>query len=234
MNNFKTTLVVIISLCFFVQISWTQTQVVKFDFTDYKSGSVLSWLTAKGFLLGNDASNAQLVTLSGDNGRLTVKTVSKALSTIGNVSLSIHAIKLRITWGVNSYPEGADWSRGINREPIMVIISFGEEKYSAGGLKSFVLDPLPYYIGFFLCEKNANKNHFMVGRSYQLQGRYVCMDSPVIGKEVITIVNLQDAFQKVFRAKMKMPITAVVLETDTTNLYYGTSSAFIKSIELIK
>jgi hypothetical protein len=34
---------------------------------------------------------------------------------------------IRIFWGVDRYPQGADWERGIYRVPIAVVISFGEK-----------------------------------------------------------------------------------------------------------
>ena len=60
--------------------------------------------------------------------------------------------KVRIEWGVDQYPLGADWSGPVDqtrntREAISFMIFFGEKKLNSG---FFLAPDLPYFISLFL------------------------------------------------------------------------------------
>ena len=60
--------------------------------------------------------------------------------------------KVRIEWGVDQYPLGADWSgptekKRNTREAISFMIFFGDTKLDSG---FFLAPDLPYFISFFL------------------------------------------------------------------------------------
>ena len=65
----------------------------------------------------------------------------------------LHGVtKLRIEWGVDQYPIGADWSGPKDkfrntREPIAFMVFFGDTKLDSG---FFLAPDLPYFISFFL------------------------------------------------------------------------------------
>jgi len=144
--------------------------------------------------------------------------------------------KVRLEWGVNQYSNGASWEgpkskKRNTREPISLMIFFGDEKVESGS--SFVPN-LPYYIALFLGEKEKSGQVYY-GNYWQKGGRYLC--EPCDGsldKTFVTEVVLVDKFKELFKMDMP-PVTGLTIEVDAqdTKKKNGRhSKAFIKKIEL--
>ncbi len=200
---------------------------------DYEFGAqpeaARAWLASQGFEFKLDAANAALARFSLANRGLTIETLGPAEPIIAHPGLSVaQPARLSVTWGVSSYPAGANWDAGAHSEAIMVMVFFGTEKLPGG----LFMPPSPYFIGFFLCQ-NGRRGVPITGRSYTTQGRYVCLDGPPPGKEVISTVTLPDSFRAAFRAATVPPVTGLAFEADTTQVgSHARSSAWIRSIKI--
>ena len=143
---------------------------------------------------------------------------------------------LRIGWGVDQYPEGADWSgprsaRRNTRNAIAVMLFFGQEKQDSGS--AFVPD-LPYFLSFFLGE-NERPGSAYFSNYWQKGGRYFCIPCDgSTGKVFITEVDLPSLFEREFGRPMP-PITGITIEVDVqnTSAHNGRhSKAFLRRISL--
>jgi len=189
-----------------------------------------SWLSAQGFQYKIDAGNASKAKLSFGSKGLVIETMARAEPLIIRGGLSIRQpATLAVTWGVNRYPTGANWDRGVNNEAIMVMVQFGTQTFSGG----FFVPPAPYFIGFFLCDA-GRRNVFFTGRSYTRQGRYICLDRPVAGSELTSTVNLDEQFRAAFGSALPVPpVTGIGIESDTTQVSSdGRASAWVRSISI--
>ncbi len=196
------------------------------DFSKAENGNAEKWFENNDFDFRIDAddfdlsfeNNALILKNEKDNNGLMFKQVK-----IENVK------RLRIEWGVNKYPKGIDWEKGMTRDAIMVLISFGTKNIDSG---SFVVPNVPYFIGYFLGEKEIEGKAYK-GQYFQKGGRYVCQPCGVpAGETVVTEVNIEEQFKQFFD-KGKMPdISAVAIESDTRDLKEA-SEAFIKKIEFL-
>ena len=200
---------------------------VAFEFGPQPQGA-RAWLANEGFevkMALGDPSQARVAL--GENG-LIIETFGPAepIVALSNIHVSQPA-RLSVTWGVNRYPAGANWDAGTNNEAIMVMVFFGTEKYPGG----FFVPPVPYFIGFFLCDRGRRQMP-LVGRSYQQQGRYVCVDGPPAGQQVTTTVALGEAFRTMF-GRRAPPVSGFAIEADTTQVGQGArSSAWVKAIRI--
>ncbi|MDT8447780.1 MAG: hypothetical protein RRB13_12895 [bacterium] len=138
------------------------------------------------------------------------------------------AKKLRVRWGVESYPKGADWEDDEKREAVMVVVVFKTERVSAG---SWLLPALPRYLGIFLSD-SAQGGKWYQGNYYEEGGRYRCepCNAPA-GEEVVSEIDLEAAYQENFGEPMP-PILGFGIEFDTRGIE-GDSKAFVRSIELL-
>lgn len=130
---------------------------------------------------------------------------------------------------MHQYPEGANWEKGVYREPIAVIISFGTKKIDSG---SWAVPNMPYFIGLFLGNKESAGKGYK-GNYYHKGGRYFCepcQNAP--GKTVTTEVELEQRFKQTFGESSMPPITGIAFEVDTRDTK-GKSKAFIKAIEFL-
>jgi hypothetical protein len=188
-----------------------------------------AWLANQRFEFKLDATNAARVRLGLDDRGLTIETLGPAEPIIARSNINVsQPARLTIAWGVNRYPIGANWDTGTNNEAIMVMIFFGTEKLPGG----LFVPPSPYFIGFFLCER-GRRGTAITGRSYTRQGRYVCIDGPTPGNEIITVVALDEHFRGAFHGSAAPPVTGFAIEADTTQVGpNGRSSAWIKSIKI--
>lgn len=135
---------------------------------------------------------------------------------------------LRIVWGVESYPAGADWEDDEKREGVMVAVAFETDRFSAG---SWLLPALPRFIGIFLSD-SAQGGKWYQGNYYEDSGRYLCEPcNSVPGEEVITEIDLEAAYQENFGEPMPA-ILGFGIEFDTRGADSG-AKAFIKSIEFL-
>ncbi len=102
------------------------------DFTGQENGSAISCLEKRfEFELDAKELNPRF-----ENNALVISTKDKVAGLIGHRFEQHDFIqnfeRVRIIWGVNRYPEGADWENGNNRVPIAVMLSFGTERFSSG------------------------------------------------------------------------------------------------------
>lgn len=204
-----------------------ESEVVRaFDFTGKSGDDAVAWLKKNGYELHLDA-DALEVRFS-EKG-LVLSTEGTEAGLFERDMELIEASRIRITWGVDRYPEGADWENGVYRVPIAVMISFGEEKIGSGSL--FVPDA-PYFISLFL-SRNAQPDKAYTANYYHEGGRYFCKPcaSPE-GETVTTEFNLDQAFRDVFNRSEVPPITrfGFQMNTEDTN---GGARAFIKRVEFL-
>ena len=137
------------------------------DFSGHPDGPAEEWLKQQGFTLRLDADDLQP---HFKENRLVLHT-SRRKAGLFELPLHISQVKrIRIHWGVERYPHGADWSQGITAVPIAVMTTFGTEKIKSGSL--FVPNA-PYFIGLFLGEKEQS-NRAYTGNYYKTGGRYFC------------------------------------------------------------
>jgi hypothetical protein len=201
---------------------------VNYEFGAQPAGA-RAWLAAQGFEFKLDADNAARVHISLSNRGLKIDTLGRAEPIIAHPGLSVaQPARLSVTWGVDSYPAGANWDVGAHSEAIMAMVFFGTEKLPGG----FFVPPSPYFIGFFLCQ-NGRRGVPIAGRSYTRQGRYVCLGGPPPGKELTSAVTLADSFRAAFHASTVPPVTGLAFEADTTQVGpEAHSSAWIRSIKI--
>jgi len=137
------------------------------------------------------------------------------------------AKKIKIVWGVENFPKGANYEKHINNEAIMVYVYFGEKKLSSD---SIFIPNSPYFIGLFLGKDEKTDTPF-IGNHFKQGGRFMCLANPKLNETVRSEFDLDKAFKKCFGEKMDVPpISGIALEVETSNT--TPSRAFIKSIEL--
>jgi len=196
------------------------------DFTEPENGDAIPWLQEHGYELRLDAEaiNPRFT----DNG-LALSTERNVAGLISReVSIS-GADRLRVVWGVERYPEGADWEGGVYRVPIAVMLSFGEKTISSGSL--FVPD-VPYFISLFL-SRNAQPGKAYTAKYYKQGGRYFCDPcAPAPGETVVTEINLDDAFREQFEASEVPPITGLSIQMNTKDTAGGARS-YLQRIEFL-
>ena len=147
------------------------------DFSGFPGESVLSWLGTKGFVPKQDASNARRVVYSATPRELVLETRARAFGLLLNETDVRDAARARIEWGVDAFPPGASYERGIRAEAIMIYIFFGKERHASGSL--FIPDS-PYFLALYLCESEATNTPFR-GRYHHASGRFICVDRPQAG-----------------------------------------------------
>lgn len=201
------------------------------DFTNQKNGSAIFWLEEKGFEFELDANE---LNPRFENNALVISTEDKVAGLIGlrfEQQDFIHNVKrVRIIWGVNRYPKGADWENGNNRTPIAVILSFGTKKLSSG--LPFGIKAAPYFLSPFIGKKEELDKMF-IGRLWREGGRYFCVVSgDQSGKTITTEFEIDERFKRTFGQTRTPSITAFAFQKNTNNTEGG-SEAFIKKIKFL-
>ena len=210
--------------------------IYELDFSS-ATGDVRGWFETINWELREDIEE---MNLRFEDGKLVIEPTSDELGVLMrefDKKDYLHGVtKIRIEWGVDQYPLGADWSSDAGnkrntREAISFMIFFGDIKLDSG----FFLAPnLPYFISFFL-GKEEKPDQVYLGNYWQKGGRYLCI--PCDGnseKTYITEVDLSAKFFELF-AKQPLPITALGIEVDvqkTEELNGRHSKAYIKRVEL--
>jgi len=174
-----------------------------------------------------------------ENGRLVIEPTSAKLGVLmrefDEKEYMHGATNIRIEWGVEQYPLGANWNGPKNetrntREAVSFMVFFGNQKLDSG---FFLAPDLPHFISFFLGE-HEKPDKVYYGNYWQKGGRYLCIPCDgSTGKTFITEVNLAKKFYELF-GKKKMPITALGIEIDvqkTEKMNGRHSKAFIKRIQ---
>jgi hypothetical protein len=200
------------------------------DFTTQPSGSALPWLRQQGFQfkLGFEALNPRF-----ENGALVLSTEGPEAGVVGYTFAAGRELagveRLRIVWGVSKFPEGADWEHGVNRTAIAVMASFGHERLSSG--LPFGIFAAPYFISPFIGRKEIEGKTY-TGRFWKKGGRYVCIKSPNVGDVVVTDLNVDQFFRKLFNKTPTPPVTAIGIQMNTKGTE-GKAAAFIRKIEFL-
>lgn len=201
------------------------------DFTGKDDRSAITWLKEQGFEfeLSAEALNPRF-----ENDALVISTNDQVAGLFG-LQLKqqdyIHNTKrVKIVWGVNQYPEGANWNKGVNSVPIALMFSFGTQNLSSGlplGIKA-----APYFLSPFIGkEEEADKMY--IGKLWQEGGRYFCVVSgDQSGRTITTDFEVNERFKAVFDQEATPPITAVAFQKNTQNTQGG-SEAFIKKITFL-
>ncbi|MBU2646792.1 hypothetical protein KKI24_18935 [bacterium] len=224
MNQRQRFAILILGLFFLLSPFITQAGTVyQLDFSKQKNGSATDWFKENEFKLQTDADK---VKTRFENGVLYLE-VDKDINGLFTKSVRIEgATKVKIEWGVNRYPDGANWETGKLREAIGFIISFGTEKVSSG---SMVVPDVPYFIGIFLGQQEKEGKAY-TGNYFKKGGRYFC--SPCgskAGETVVTDFDLSETFKKQFGKTVVPFISGIGIEIDARDTD-GKSQAVIKSI----
>jgi len=196
------------------------------DFTDKAHGSAVEWLEENGYDFRLDAKaleprfSEKGLVLSTDGVKVGLIEKKVRLSDVGRV---------RVTWGVDEYPKGADWENEVYRVPIAVMFSFGDEDIGSGSL--FVPN-MPYFISLFL-SRNAEGDKGYTAEYYEKGGRYFCQPcSPPEGKTVTTQFDVANAFRNQFDKSKVPPITTFGIQMNTEDTHGG-ARAYIERVEFI-
>lgn len=207
-----------------------ENQIYSFDFSTQPPGSAVDWLKAHGFefKLSFAALNPRF-----ENNALCLSTDQSVAGLCGHIfpkGSELNGVKhVRITWGVQRYPGGADWERGNRRTAAGVVLTFGYERISSG--LPFGLFAAPYFICPFIGEKEI-ENKIYLGRFYRTGGRYLCVKAPAIGTPFVTELDADELFRRLFEKTTTPPITAVAIQMNTKDTQ-GSAAAFIKKIEFL-
>lgn len=195
------------------------------DFTKHKDQDAKAWLKSKGFIFELDAHN---LNMKFKDGELLISTKGELTGLFGikfTKNSYLHSVgSVKIVWGVNRFPQGANWAKGNNRLAIGALIVLGTKKLSSGlpmGLKA-----APYFFGPFIGEKEKVGKRYL-GALYKEGGRYYCV-STSRGKTVVTNFNIDQKFQQEFKQPTP-PVTAFAFQMNTKDTKGG-AEAFIKSI----
>lgn len=196
------------------------------DFSGQPDGPANAWLKQQGFLFRLDADELRP---EFKNNRLILQTSCQKAG-LFELPLQLPKVtRLRVSWGVERYPSGADWSRGITAVPIAVMTSFGTKKITSGSL--FVPNA-PYFIGLFLGQKEV-ANRVYLGNYYKKGGRYYCTPCRTqAGERVVTDFDLAGAFRAGFDTAA-MPLVSRFGFQMNTRRTAGGAAAFIEKVEYL-
>jgi hypothetical protein len=201
------------------------------SFDDYSGGSTLQWLAKKGFVPQRDAANQKSVVYSFADNSLVLETKKRAAGLLLNETQVLSVSRIRIAWGVDTFPAGASYLNGVRSEAVMVLIFFGSTKLPSGSL---LIPDSPYFIGLFLCDSDPIDQAF-TGRYFRAGGRYICVGHAVSGKLITSDYSIADAFKRLFGKSDAPTITGFGIAIDTESAKgSGTAKSFIKEIEFIK
>jgi hypothetical protein len=201
------------------------------EFSDYLGGSTLQWLAKKGFEPKRDAANKARVVISHSGNGLVLETKTHAAGLLlSAVDIRTYS-EIRIKWGVEAFPHGASYAKGIRSESIMVYVFFGTDKIGSG---SYLVPDSPYFIGLFLCDSDPVGEAFK-GRYFQAGGRYVCIGRARQGEEVTTGFPIAASFRQLFGQSKAPAISGLGIGIDTESAKgSGVAKSFISEIELLK
>ena len=200
-------------------------------FADFTGGSVLQWLAGKGFKPQRDAANTSKVVYTVADQTLVQETRKQALGLLLNEADIPGYTRIRIEWGVDIFPPGASYTKGVRSDAVMVYVFFGKDKISSGSL---LIPNSPYFIGLFLCNSDPTDKPFK-GRYFHAGGRYVCVDQAKVGETVVTDYPVAEAFTRFFHKSPAPEISGLGIAIDTDSAKTdGIAKAFINRIEFLK
>lgn len=230
MSKFRLTIGAIAVLAMTASIniaSATESATRGVDFSGFPGGPVLDWLGSKGFEPKQDAGNARRVVYSASPSALALETKTRAFGLLLNEMDVRDYSHVHIEWGVDAFPSGASYEKGIRAEAVMLYFFFGNKRHASGSL--FIPDS-PYFLALYLCETEQTNKPFK-GRYYHASGRFICVDRPSLGTTVTTDFPIADTFRLVF-GKEAPDISGIGLAIDTANAKgTGRAKSFITKIE---
>ncbi len=200
------------------------------DFSGKKGKNARDWLQNENFKLQKDAKDPECIGYSFNADSILIEAKCKTFGFAMQETPLVAAKKIRITWGVKKYPDGASWEKGVHREALMVYVFYGKEKVDSG---SWYLPNSPYYVGLYLSDSDI-KDKVYLGRSYQTCGRYVCIGNPKPGETITSEYDIDAAFKKMFDKGKTPAVSGISLEVDTGDTTDGLSLAFVSKIELLE
>jgi hypothetical protein len=201
--------------------------IYRVDFSSQPDGDAVAWLKRQGFAFHLKAHE---LAPRFEQGRLVLET---ATETAGGFvqTLNVPGVRrLRVRWGVDRYPQGADWAKGVYRVPIAVMVSFGEDKIASGSL---FIPNAPYFLSVFL-GAHEQEGRAYTARYYQKGGRYFCQPCGVPpGQMVVTEFDLATHFTEQFQQRILPSVSSVSVQMNTTDTTGG-ARAFLITIELLE
>jgi len=163
--------------------------------------------------------------------RLYIETKQKAAVLFGMILHNKKELKnpayVEIEWGVERFPENADWENGINRLPIALIMVFGMDKLSSG--LPILAPKAPTFLCPFIGQKEKVGKVYL-GKLYKKGGRYYCVSNQGDGVVVHTLFSVEQAYKKAFD-KAIPALTAFAFQSNTKDTKGG-AKAFIKSLTI--
>lgn len=202
------------------------------DFADYRASdrTVSNWLERKGFVFERAAKDPNKIAFSVAGDALQIDARRQTFGLIYKEMEVADALRVRLTWGINDYPDGASYAKGVNNEALMVYVFFGKETRPSG---AFYIPDFPYFIGLYLCDADQVDEPY-TGRFHKDSGRFVCLGQPAEGERVTSEINLAEAFETYFGTTPMPTISGFSLEVDTGDSGNGgVASAFIEKIEFL-
>ncbi len=201
--------------------------IYRVDFSTQPDGDAVAWLKQQGFAFH---LRAHELAPRFEQGRLVLETATETAGVLVQKRNVPGVRRLRVRWGVDRYPQGADWAKGVYRVPIAVMVSFGEDKIDSG---SMFVPNAPYFLSVFLGEREQEGRAY-TARYYQQGGRYFCQPCRVPpGQTVITDVDLERHFTEQFQQTVLPPVSSVSVQMNTTDTTGG-ARAFLMHIELLE
>jgi hypothetical protein len=198
----------------------------RMDFSTQPDGDAVAWLKGQGFEFRLSANE---LAPRFEQGRLVLETAQETAGVFVQKLNVPHARRLRVRWGVERYPQGADWAKGVYRVPIAVMVSFGEDKMDSG---SMLVPNAPYFLSVFL-GAHEQEGRAYTARYYTKGGRYFCQPCGVTpGQTVITDFDLETHFTEQFQHTVLPPVSSVSVQMNTTDTTSG-ARAFLMHIELL-
>ena len=201
--------------------------IYRVDFSTQPDGDAVAWLKRQGFEFH---LRAHELAPRFEQGRLVLETATETAGVFVQ-KLNVPGVRrLRVRWGVDRYPRGADWAKGVYRVPIAVMVSFGEDKIDSG---SMLIPNAPYFLSVFLGE-HEQEGRAYTARYYQQGGRYFCHPCGVTrGQTVITDFDLEKHFTEQFQQTVLPSVSSVSVQMNTTDTTGG-ARAFLMHIELLE
>lgn len=205
------------------QVAGTSLYTIEFP---ARAGEPAVWLRTEGFELKLEAERLAagfterglVLETDGEEAGLFVK----ALDVPG-------AKRVRVTWGVDRYPDGADWDRGKPGAPLAVMFWLGDENIDSG---AFYLPDSPYFTALFLGDKEQEGRAY-TGNYYKKGGRYFCQPCGTAeGDTVVSELDLEEAFTRSFGKLEMPPVSAFGFQVNTRGTRGG-SRAFLKRVEFL-
>jgi hypothetical protein len=201
------------------------------DFTTQPNGNASSWLKQQGYEFKLQATALSPRFKDGALWLSTHRPEAGLLALTFPEGTTLKDIKrVRITWGVEKFPEGANWERGVNRAALAVMISLGNERLPSG--LPFGAFAAPAFICPFLGAKEPAGKVY-IGKLWKLGGRYISVKSGKPGATVVSEVDIDRRFRALFQKNSTPPVTAIGIQMNTKDTE-GEASAFLKKIEFLR